>query len=375
MTTVERIDAGDRAQVDRFVELPYRLYRNHRQWVPPLRREVREPLDPARHPYYERSAAEFFVAVRDGRDVGRVAALENRPFNDCHGVRHADFYFFDCEDEPEAASALFERVLSWARARGLTRVVGPKGLTALDGYGVLVEGFGHRQTMTMTNYNHPYYGGLLERMGFAKEVDFVSFRLNKDGFVMSDRVRRVAERVAGRGDLRVVRFPSRRALLAAARRIGGLYNETFVGNWEYAPLSEREIAFLVDKLMMVADHRLIKVIARGDAPVGFLFAFPDLSAALQRMRGRLTPWGLVDLALEARRTRWVALNGAGVLPAEQGRGGNALLYTEIERTIRASRFDHAELPQVADTAVRMRRDLEELGARPHKTHRVYAREV
>ena len=201
------------------------------------------------------------------------------------------------------------------------------------------------------------------------------YYLSKDTFVMSDRVRRVAERVTRRRDLRVVPFRSRRALIAEARRIGELYNQAFVGNWEYAPLSEQEIAFLVDKLMVVADHRLIKVIARGESLGGFLFAFPDLSAALQRTRGRLTPWGVVDLALEARRTGWVVLNGAGILPGEKGRGGNALLYTEIERTIRASRFDHAELPQVADTAVRMRRDLEELGARPHKTHRVYAREV
>jgi hypothetical protein len=117
------------------------------------------------------------------------------------------------------------------------------------------------------------------------------------------------------------------------------------------------------------------VIECGDELVGFLFAFPDVSAALQRMRGRLTPWGLVDVALEARRTRWVALNGAGILPEYQGRGGNALLYVEIERAIRASRFDYAELPQVAETAVQMRRDLEELGARPRKTHRVYGRDV
>jgi hypothetical protein len=375
MLSVQAIDLRDRAQVRRFVDLPYRLYRGHPQWVPPIRRETLEALDPVRHPFYDHSSAGFFLAARGGRDVGRVAALEHRPFNACHGVRHVNFYFFECEDDQDVAGALFDGVLAWGRARGLTRIVGPKGFTVLDGYGVLVDGFGHRQTMTMTNYNPPHHAGLLERLGFAKDVDFASFELSKDTFVMSDRVRRVAERVARRHALRVVAFASRRALVAEARRIGELYNRAFVDNWEYAPLTEREIAFLVDKLMLVADHRLIKVIACGDELVGFLFAFPDVSAALQRMRGRLTPWGLVDVALEARRTRWVALNGAGILPEYQGRGGNALLYVEIERAIRASRFDYAELPQVAETAVQMRRDLEELGARPRKTHRVYGRDV
>jgi hypothetical protein len=166
---------------------------------------------------------------------------------------------------------------------------------------------------------------------------------------------------------------SARELVRRARAIGEAYNKAFVENWEYAPLSDREIDFLVKKLMLVADPRLIKVIASGDDLVGFLFVFPDLSAALQRMRGRLTPWGLLDLALESRRTEWVAFNGAGILPAYQGRGGNALLYTEVERTIRSSHFQYADLPQVAETAMQMRRDLEELGARPYKRHRVYGR--
>lgn len=372
MVAVESIDVRNRAQVRRFVDLPYRLYRGHAQWVPPLRREAIEALDPARHPYYAHSAAAFFVASRDGRDVGRIAALENRPFNSYHGVTDANFFYFECEDDRETAAALFDRACSWARARGLTRLVGPKGLTVLDGYGVLVDGFEHRQTMTMTTYNPAHYAALLEPLGFAKVVDFVSFYLSKDTFVMSERVRRVTERVARSGGLRVVRFQSKRELVARAREIGTLYNSAFVENWEYAPLSDLEVAFLVRKLMAVADHRLIKVIACEGELVGFVFAFPDLSAALQRMRGRLTPWGLIDLALEARRTTWVALNGAGILPAHQGRGANALLYTEVERTIRASHFEHAELPQVAETAVQMRRDLEELGARVRKTHRVYA---
>ena len=121
----------------------------------------------------------------------------------------------------------------------------------------------------------------------------------------------------------------------------------------------------------IADHRLMTFIADGDEIVGFVLAFPDVSAALQRAGGRLTPVSVLRVLLERGRATSVALNGAGILPRYQGRGGNALLYTQIERAVRASHVERAELPQVAETATRMRRDLERLGAAPIKTHRVY----
>jgi hypothetical protein len=254
-------------------------------------------------------------------------------------------------------------------------MVGPKGLSAFDGYGILIDGFEHRPMMTMTNYHLPYYGRLVEECGFVKDIDFLSFQLSKRTFEMPERVRRIADRVRRQSSLRVYPLESKRQLRRIARQVGQTYNDAFVDNWEYYPLSEREIDFLVGELVLVAVPRLIKLIAHGDDLVGFLFGFPDVSRALQRARGRLTPWAVADLLIEMRRTRWVALNGAGILPEFQGRGGNALLYCEIERTIRESGYSEADLPQVADTAVQMRRDLAELGARPYKTHRIYAREL
>jgi GNAT superfamily N-acetyltransferase len=375
MIIVEKVNTQSRSQVRRFVDLPFRLYAGHPQWVPPLRSEVAAALDRRRHPFYERSDADFFIAVRDGRDVGRIAALENRPFNAYHGIREADFYFFDCENDPEVASALFEHVFEWARARNLDRAVGPKGFSALDGYGVLVEGFEHRQLMMMMNYNYPYYPSLIEALGFQKEVDFISRYMHKENFQLPERMRRIAERVRERGKLQVKRFHSKRELIEWAPRIGEAYNKAFVRNWEYYPLSPRQVDFVVKNVLTIADHRLIKVITHGEDVVGFLFAFPDLSAALQRIRGRISPVGIIRLLLEMRRTKWVALNGAGVLPEYHGNGGNALLYSEIEKTVNEFRFEHADLTQVAETALQMQRDLEQLGARIYKRHRVYARHL
>lgn len=375
MITVEKIDPRSRAQVQRFVALPYRLYAGHPQWVPPLLSDARLPLDRRKHPFYEHSDADFFIATRDGRDVGRIAALENRRYNQYHGTRQAQFYLFDCENDPEVSAALFERVFEWARGRGLDQVVGPKGFSPFDGYGIQVEGFEHRQMMTMMNYNYDYYPRLVEALGFRKEVDFVSCFISADTFHLPERVHRIAERVRRRGTLEVRRFRTKRELVKWAGRIGEAYNRAFVENWEYYPLTEREIAFVVDNLMMIGRADLIKIITHNEDVVGFLFAFPDVSAALQRARGHLFPFGIFDLLLEMRRTQWVSLNGVGILPEFQGRGGNALLYSEMEKSIREAGFQYADLTQVAETAVQMRRDLVNLGAMPYKNHRVYIRDL
>lgn len=374
-TEIERVDPQSKFQVNRFIEIPFRLYAGHPQWVPPLRSEAAKSFDRRRHPFYESSDAAFFIAARGGRDVGRVAALENRPFNEHHGTRHANFYFFDCEDDPDAAAALLNCVFEWARTRGLDTLVGPKGLSALDGFGVLVEGFEHRQMMTMTNYNYPYISRLLEGLGFVKEVDFVSSLLCKYSFRMSERLIRVAARAEQRGFLKIKRFATKRELVKWAPRIGAAYNRAFVRNWEYHPLSQREIDYLLGNFLLVADPRLIRLILRGDDVVGFMLAFPDLSAALQQAKGHLTPLSILRIMKEKRRTRWVCMNGAGILPEFHGYGGNAMLYAEIVRTLLQAGYEHADLPQVAETAIQMRRDLEELGARPYKVHRVYRRAV
>jgi hypothetical protein len=373
MITIDTIDTHSRAQVRRFIQFQFDLYAGHPQWVPPLYMDAEMMLNREKHPFFEHSDGDFFMAVRDGRDVGRIAALENRHFNEYHHTRQAQFYFFDCIDDLEVAGALFEKVYAWARARGLDRVVGPKGLSSFDGYGIQVEGFEHRQMMTMMNYNYAYYPRLVEALGFTKEVDFVSCYLSAEAFHLPERVHRIAERVQRKGTLHVQRFKSKKELIAWAGRIGEAYNKTFIHNWEYYPLTEREIKFLIDNLMTVADHRLIKIITHDNEVVGFLLAFPDVSAALQRAHGRLLPFGLPDLLLEMRRTKWVSLNGAGILPEYQGIGGNALLYSEMENTIREFNFHEADLTQVAESAVNMRHDLENVGGRAYKNHRVYTR--
>ncbi len=376
MLTIEKVDTDNKSQVKRFVEFYYALYRDCPQWVPPLYIDAYLPLNRKKHPFFDHSESDFFLAVRDGKVVGRICAGENKPFNAYHKTKKAQFYFFDLIDDIEVAKALFDAVFDWARGRGLDTVIGPKGLSPFDGYGCLIEGFEQRQMMTMMNYNYDYYPKLVEALGFEKEVDFVSCYLPADAFKIPERVERIAQRVLERGNLTVKRFKSKKELIQWAQRIGETYNRTFIHNWEYYPFSQGDIDYAVDNVFMVADHRLIKLILHGEDIVGFLFAFPDVSAALQRAKGRLFPFGIVDILLEMKRTKTVSGNGMGVLPEFQGTGGNALLYYELGKTVfDFYKFEFVEMTQVAETTKQMRADLKNLNSVEYKNHRVYRREV
>jgi hypothetical protein len=375
MADIQRVVLKDRSSVRRFIQFPFRLYEDHPLWVPPIVMDVRTRMNPEKHPFYEHSDADFLVAMEAGEVVGRIAVMENKPYNAYHGKRQAQLYYLECVEDFDVFKDLFGRAFDWARDRGLKQMVGPKGFGPLDGYGMLVDGFEHRPAMTMMNYNPPYYPEFMERIGFRKEVDFVSCYLSADKFRLDERVHRIAARAAKRSGLSVKRFRNKRELVSWGARIGKTYNDTFVENWEYYPLTEREIDYVISEILTIADPRLIKIILHEEQVVGFLFGFPDVSAAIQRSKGRLFPFGLIDMLIELKRTKWVALNGAGVLPEFQGRGGNALLYSEMEKTIHEFGFRHADLTQVAESAVQMRRDLENVGGVPYKNHRVFIREI
>jgi hypothetical protein len=387
MLQIEQLDSNKRSDVIRFYRVPFPMYERTAQWVPPLWSDLSMQLNRKKHPFYEHSDADFFIAARDGRDVGRIAVMENKPYNTYHNRRIAAFYLFECIDDPEVANALFERTFAWARKRGLDSVMGPKGFGPLDGYGMLVEGFEHRQTMMMFAYNPPYYPRFMESLGFRKEVDFITCKINRETFRMPDRVHRIAERVLKRGAFKVLSFRNKQELLRWIPGFIKAYNAAFIKNWEYYPLSDWEVNFVVDNIMQFLDQDLIKIMTHHDEVVGFILTFPDISAALQRTRGYVPPLAIldnippplaiVDILREVRRTEWLALNGGGVLPEFKGVGGNALMYTEMEKTINShfQQFKYGELCQVAETAKEMRSDLANIGAAFWKNHRVYIRKI
>lgn len=374
MIQTHKINLDSKSEVNRFIQFQFDLYRGHPQWVPPFIVDIKTMMNPGKHPYYEHSEAEFFIAEKDGEVLGRIAALENKPFNQYHDAKDAEFYLFDCVNNQDVANSLFETVFDWAKARGLNKLVGPKGFGPLDGYGIQIEGYKHRQMMNMMNYNYPYYRDLVENLGFKKAVDFVSSYINPQDFQLSPKVRKAAEISKKRGTFQVLDFKHKRHLKQWAGRIGEAYNKAFVKNWEYYPLTQREVDFVVGNVMTIVDPDLIKIIVKDGEVVGFVFPFPDVSAAMQKNRGKLGPVAILRLLREIRRTNWISFNGVGILPEYQGLGGNAIMYAELEKAMhKNSQFTHYELTQVAESAVQMRKDLKNLGVSFYKNHRVYER--
>jgi hypothetical protein len=378
MIEVIKVDTQNKGQVKEFIDFHYELYQGTPQWVPPFYSDMNLVFDRKKHPFYEKNAADFFMAKRDGKVVARVAATENAVFNDYHHTKKAQFYYYDSFDDQEASDAVFNASFQWARDRKLDTIVGPKGFGILDGYGIQIEGNENRAMMTMMNYNFPYYRKLVEGIGFEKEVDFVSCYITREQFVLPSKVQEVARRVEERGYFHVKDFKTKKELRDWSWRIGQTYNQTFVNNWEYYPLTEREIQFLLDSLLTIADPKMIKVIMHKDEIIGFLFGFPDISEALQRQKGKVgftRPWGIIDILQEFKKTTFISLNGAGVLPEFQGRGANALLYNEMAKFLQGSQFEAAELTQVAETAVQMRKDLKTVGGKEYKNHRVFKKSI
>ena len=369
---VIKVDTESRRDVGRFVEYPFTLYCNCAQWVPPFVNDVRLQLNRRKYPYYEHSEADFFLAERDGRIAGRIAALQNHPYNAYRDSHTAFFYLFEADNDPEAAQALFGATEDWARQRGSNKMVGSKGFLQADGLGVLVDGFEHRPAMGIP-YNYPYYGELIDGAGYRRQRDFLSAYL-PGHTQLPPRLHEIAQKMMVRRGFSIRTFKTKRELRAMIPQIMETYNQAFAENWEFAPITEHEAKVISDRLLEIADPRLIKLVMKGDQIAGFLFGFPNLSDAIVRSRGRLWPFGWFWLLREFKRTRWIDLNGAGILAPYRGLGVNAILYEEMEKTISDGGFEHADMVQMEEHVLTVN-DAQKMGGRIFKTHRIYEKDL
>jgi hypothetical protein len=364
------IDPGNKKDAQLFLELPFRLYSQTPQWVPPLEMDSRRMLDRRHHPFYQHSQAAFYLAMDGaGQVIGRLAVLDNRNFNDFNHEKKAFFYLFECENDPQAAVGLVEAASGWASRRGLDRLYGPKGFTALDGMGLLVKGFEYLPAMGIP-YHPAYYAALLEQAGFVSLGDTLSGYMNRS-IQFPEKIFQVAKAVQEKKGLVVARYRTRRDLEKLVPKLRDLYNASIEGTPGNAPLTDDEAATMAEQLLWFADPKLIKIVMKDDEPVGFLFAYPDISASLQRSRGRLFPLGWADALLELRRTKVININGAGMVEKYRGMGGTALLFAEMYRSVVENRYEHCEIVQIGADNDRMMNEMRNFGVDFRKAHRLY----
>jgi len=224
-------------------------------------------------------------------------------------------------------------------------------------------------------YNPPYYDGLLRRLGFAKEIDFVSGHIDGATYHLPDRAHELAERVRQRRGYKILEFRKRQDLLRWVPAIKRVNNEAFTDVWGYYPIDDQEVNAVAKRLLSIADPRLIKLVVKGDELAGFLFTFPNIAEGLRRANGRLLPLGWYHILRDRKRTKWADLNGVGLLPQYQGLGANAILYTELEKTFRAFGFEHAELVQISEENHKSLGEARFGQSEIVKRHRIYCREI
>ena len=369
--TVEVIPVSSRRERRAFIELPFRLYRDDPLWVPPLRRDVAERIDPARHPFYDHAAIALFLARerRRGRIVGRIAAIDNAR----HLAYHADgvgfFGFFECERDPGAAAVLFDAAATWLRARGLRVIRGPASPSLNDECGLLVHGF-DRAPVVMMPYNPPWYAELLEGCGFQKAKDLVAYWMGSD--TVPQRLADASLRFAERHRL-VVRPLDKRRFPEEIERIRAVYNSAWERNWGFVPMTEREFTHLAKRMKPVVDPTLVPFVEVDGATAGFALALPDLNRALRAMGGRLWPLGWLKGLWAWRRIDTLRVLTLGVLPPHRRTGASELLYLYFLRVGRTRGITKGEFSWILEDNHAMQAALRKLGAHHYKTYRLFDR--
>jgi hypothetical protein len=371
---VRKIDTTSKKDIRQFVEFPFQLYQDCPLWVPPLVSSVKHALNRQKHPFYHHSSADFFVAERNGQTLGRVAVLNNRNYNMYRQTKTAFFGYFDAVENIEVAAALFDTAFAWAAKRGLKTMIGPRGILASEGGGILVDGFDHLPAMGIT-YNFPYYDHLLSTCGFEKDTDYVSGLLPGD-YTLDDRFFKLADQAKTRREFSIKKFRNKAELRAWVPRAVEAHRQAFKNTHTYFPPTNEETALIVDTLLSIAEPELIKLVLKDDEIVGFVAAYRDLSPGLQKARGQLWPLGWIHIWRERHRTKRLNINGLGLLPEYRGLGANTILYTEIQKTVRAHQIEQAEIIEIEEGNLKSLAEMKAIGGITwHKRHRSYQRSL
>ncbi len=371
---IEIREVKTRQELRQFVQFYYDLYRGNKYAVPYLFSEEMSALQQDKNPSFECCEAAYFLAYKDGRIVGRVAAIINYRANERWNTHQVRFGWFDFIDDEAVSTALLQTVEDWGRQRGMQEIAGPLGFIDTDREGMLVDGFDQLSTMYI-NYNYPYYPQHMEHMaGFTKDNDYVECKV-KIPEVVPEKFAKITEMVCNRYHLRVHKF-TRRELVdeGYGRQVFELLNATYTDLYGFSQLSDAQIDKLVNDYIKIADLNLVTAVMDGDKMVGFGVTFPSFSRALQKTRdGRFLPFGWWQLLkiLKWHKTNVVDLLLIGVLPEYRSKGANALIFDDLIRQFRRYGFEWAETGPQMETNEGVLSQWQYLESTQHRRHRCY----
>jgi GNAT superfamily N-acetyltransferase len=355
-----------------FIEVPFRLRRDDLQWVPPLRFERRQFLDRSKNPYFEHAEAEYFLAERGGEIVGRISAQADSRWDTYQGGDDGMFGFFESEDDPEVAGALFDAATGWLVERGRGRMLGPMEFTTNDEVGLLIEGY-DEPSLILEPWHPPYYRTLVEGLGLAKVIDLYMWELwfgqLKEGTEFHPMIHAAARKSDEAGV--VIRSMRKRDMANEVARFMEVYNEAWGSNWGFVPITGAEVGFQAKNLKPVLDENWAMIAELDGKVVGAALTLPDVDQALVRMRGRLLPFGWWHFLRRRRYIDRLRVFALGVRNEYQHLGVAAALYERHIETAAGHGPRGGHMGWILETNEPMNRAMEGMGGRVVQKYRIY----
>jgi hypothetical protein len=358
-----------------FLRLPWRLYQEDPYWVPPILSEQRKFLDPKHGPFFEIGEAQYFLASQNGKVVGRLSAHINRLHDTHHGPETGFFGFFECIQDQEVATAMFEAAAAWLRARGRTRLVGPLNFCIYDEMGLLVEGFDSMPVIFQT-HNPPYYQDLLAALGFIKAMDWHAYKITNRNVDLEDMERRYMDIMRGQ-DIEVVTY-NPKEVDRRADEVFELFNREWEPLWGHVPLTRRQFDEMLEIVKPCLRRELAYVLLDHDRVAGFGIGLPDLNPLIQKLNGRLTLWGKLRLLYWAkyRPVRKVRAMVVGISqPYQRRRLHIALFLRSYIYLVKHTPCEMADFSLIPETHRHWIKILMAFGAQRYKVFRVFEKPI
>ena len=357
-----------------FIRYNYELYKNNPYSVPDLYEDMLATFSAEKNPAFEFCEADYFLAYREGRIVGRVAAIINHRANETWHKKAVRFGWIDFEDDITISRALIETVKEWGRKHGMTELEGPLGFTDMDAEGMLIEGFEELSTIA-TIYNHPYYPRHMEQLGLEKACDWVERKIYIPDAI-PEKHQRISRIVAEKYGLHVRKLKSRREAFQnnTAHRIFELINEAYAPLFGYSKMTERQIDGYVKQYIPILDLRMVTLVEDSEGNIVAVgVSMPSMSRALQKAHGRLFPFGWWHLlkALKWKRDEMLDLLLIGVHPDYQSKGVNALIFADLIPVYQQMKFRYAESNPELEVNENVQKQWQYFDVQQHKRRRCY----
>ncbi len=368
---IEIREVTSRKDLKTFIYLPEKIHAGHANWVHPIYMDDWKYFNRKKNKAYGYCDAVLLLAFRDGRPVGRATGIINRRYNEYRHEKTARFGYFDVYEDREAFTAILRHIEQWARAKGMTKIVGPYGFSDQDPEGFLIEGFEHRATLA-TYYNFEWMPKWLEADGYAKDNDWFVYKLDVPK-ELPEFYKRIYERHVRRGNFDIVEFKTRKEIKPWIRPVLSLMNETYVaGNiYGYTPLSEEEMDDLAKRYLPVIDPRFVKVIAKDGQVLSFIIAMPDMTEGIRKARGRMLPFGFIHVLRSAKKTKQLDLMLGAVKEAYRGKGLDVVMGVKTIRSASEAGMEMMDTHHEMEANVKVRAEMERMGGVIYKKYRAF----